>query len=72
MNETKILNLKETYLNQFKLQDTYDLSEFLNYKSQEIIRSSDFFDEDFYFLNYPDVKNCGMDPIEHYVKLVYI
>lgn len=33
-----------------------------------IIKESGFFDEDFYYSEYPDVKASGIDPLEHYCK----
>jgi len=33
-----------------------------------IIRKSGFFDREYYLLNNPDVKESGMDPLEHFYK----
>ena len=69
MVESQIFELKEFFLNLYNEQNELNLFDFLNSKSYDIIKSSNLFDEDFYLLNYPDVIDCGLDPIEHYVKL---
>ena len=43
--------------------------DFIKQNSYNIIKDSNLFDVDFYFLHYPDVKLCGFDPINHYLNL---
>lgn len=69
MNNDNLLKLKEDIKNQFKNQNKLTFAEFINSKSYDIIKLSGLFDEKFYFSNYPDVKLCGFDPIDHYLKL---
>ncbi len=67
MNKSKLKKIKEDLLEEFKKQKKMKYAEFINSKSYYIIESSGLFDEEYYFTEYPDVKLCGYDPIEHYL-----
>ena len=36
-----------------------------------LIKNSDYFDEEYYLSNYPDVKNASIDPVAHYLDYGY-
>jgi hypothetical protein len=35
----------------------------------DLIRASNLFDTDWYLARYPDVRESGLDPVDHYVRL---
>jgi hypothetical protein len=35
----------------------------------DLIRASNLFDTDWYLARYPDVRDSGMDPVDHYVRI---
>ena len=43
-------------------------NQFIKRESKTIIELSGLFDEDYYLKNYPDVRDCGLSPIDHYLK----
>lgn len=62
-------NILNDYKNIFDSNENLkDFNEFLNKKSYEIIKNTNSFDEEYYYDNYPDVKNLKIDPITHYLR----
>ena len=49
-----------------KEKDNLELKETIQENEIRIIKESGFFDIDFYYESYPDVKNTGVDALEHY------
>lgn len=41
----------------------------INQNSYELIKNSAYFDEKWYYENYPDVKESGMDAVTHYLNV---
>lgn len=69
MDKEKYLQIKEDIKTRFNNQSVYSFEEFIIRNSHEIIECSELFDEEFYFNQYPDVKDGNFDPIEHYLKM---
>jgi hypothetical protein len=38
----------------------------VDHEARAVIRESDLFDENYYLINYPDVRQSGMDPFDHF------
>lgn len=68
MDTQKLLKIKEKLKEEFNNQNNFSFSDYINFRSYDIIKKSGLFDEEYYFLNYPDVKLAGIDPIEHYLN----
>lgn len=52
----------ENNTNSFENVDTAQIE-----NDKKVIKKSNLFDESFYFAHYPDVKNAGVDPVDHYL-----
>ena len=51
----------------FKTKKSVGLANSLMKRDVEIISSSDLFDGDWYLKEYPDVRDAGLNPAEHYL-----
>lgn len=48
-------------------ESTISFNQFLKNESKDIIEKSGLFDEDYYLSKYPDVKESGLSPLDHYL-----
>ena len=69
MDKKKLLKLSEDIKTQFRKQKKLNFDDFINSKNYDIIKTSNTFDEEYYFSENPDVKQCNYDPIEHYITV---